>query len=177
MSASHGKGYYGQNANLTLGLEIIETDRQIKFLLSNCTELPNIQSLEMLIDWLDGYLHHYRKHMHIRFFDREKLEFVTWKDYDEAILNIHKSLKNAEAYLHEEKTDRVKYVFWLNRWSELLASCFPKLQLVPPSRMDGPNRELIDEEETEDPEEPQDEPDSNDDDFEEPTGVSFPVQS
>lgn len=149
------QGYDARNASLTLGMEIIETNRNIRFLLRETLDIMNIKSVEATLDWMDGYLQHYRDDMKLSYWDPTTKKMITSKKYEEAMELIQGGLEEAEHYLEEDRMQRIKYVFWLNRRSELLASCFPKLGLLPPSRADGPQRKFMDEQGDEESEEPE----------------------
>lgn len=141
-----------KNANLTLGIELIDTNRKIKELLTNCTDLTNIRSIKVILDWEDGLLQHYRKYMKIRFYEPESKKFIEYKTYDEAMQKIQDKLVEKENLIEEDISNRIEYVYWLNRWSELLGSCFPKLNLVPLSRADSADISMLEEEEEEEDE-------------------------
>lgn len=140
------KSYNASNSNLTAGFEILETNRAIKSLLMDSFNVSNIKSAEAIIDNLDGFLHRYRSHMSLKFFNPFSKEIESYTDYWLAIKKIKTKIFESETLLEEDRMNRFNYIFWLNRWYELLSSCFHKLNLVPSDKMDHENREMLDEE-------------------------------
>ena len=135
--------YDARNASLTLGIEIIETSRNIKYLLRESHDIDYAENIRKTIDFMDGYLQHYRDDMKLEYYDQEKKIMIKFDNYEKAIRHIMEKLSEAKNSL--EDGESMEYIYWLNRWNELLASCFPKLGLLPPSRAEKPQRQLIDE--------------------------------
>lgn len=129
--SSLSKGYDGVNSNVTFGYLILEITNSIKELLLRDNTLDKIQSYEMILDWMDGQLYPYWDKMELKYFDREKSAYIEKAlSHEHANKLIRRKLAETEPVLND-KMMRVQYVYWLNRWAQLLASCYEHINLMP----------------------------------------------
>lgn len=122
--------YDAMNSSATLGGIVLMTNNFVLQQLMYSPSSSNIRSLETILDWLDGILSGYREKMSIRFYDPYDDKEISFDDYYSAIKHIRKKIQIYKGRMNDIE-ERPQLVFWINRWNELLTSCYDSLRLSP----------------------------------------------
>lgn len=122
--------YDAQNSYLTLGMEMIESNRDLRAVIAQENTMDKVQRLEALITYIDQRMAPYREWMRLEYFDRDELKMIKIDNYEDAMKYIFKKIKENRVHL-EDRLERPKYMFWILQWSGLVSSAYPKLKMVP----------------------------------------------
>lgn len=122
--------YNSGDASLTLGGSLLQAENFLLNLLVNANTLAKLEALEQTLDWMDGKLAGYREKMSVAFYCPFDNKTYSYTNYYEAIKLIRQRIEQYKGR-SDIKEERVKLVFWINRWSELLTSCYDYLHLLP----------------------------------------------
>lgn len=122
--------YDAQNSYLTLGMEMIESNRDLRAVIAQENTMDKVQRLEALITYIDQRMAPYREFMRLEYFDRDTLKMVKIDDYEKAMRYIFEKIKENRVHL-EDRLERPKYMFWILQWSGLISSAYSKLKMVP----------------------------------------------
>lgn len=131
------------NANLTLGMQLLEDNRTVLRLLAGELTMNSIASYEALVHRMDCLLAGHRDKMRLEYFDSTTKKIVKLPSYEKSMELITKQLDAAKDGTNN-KPDRLEYVKWLNHWAQLHFSVYESLRLQPPRSQGKPDTSLVD---------------------------------